>query len=74
MPEVIPFRETDKMKGGKAFTDFVLRVEESRSKMSLYAEALADKNYLRAAEILAAISPGVLLDHAKDLKCVTKAF
>ena len=35
--------------------------------MSLYAEALADKNYLRAAEILAAISQGVLLDHAKDL-------
>lgn len=57
----------DKMKGGKAFTDFVLRVEESRSKMSLYAEAVTKKDYLRAAEILAAISPGVLLDHAKDL-------
>ena len=44
MPEVIPFRETDKMKGGKAFTDFVLRVEESRSKMNLYAEAVT-KSY-----------------------------
>ena len=57
----------DKMKGGKDFTDFVIKAKGSRSKMSLYAEALADKNYLRAAEILAAISQGVLLDHAKDL-------
>lgn len=57
----------DKMKGGKAFTDFVIKVDGSRSKMSLYAEALTNKNYLGAAEILAAISQGVLLDHAKDL-------
>lgn len=57
----------DEMKGGKAFTDFVIKVNGSRSQMSLYAEALAAKNYLRAAEILAAISPGVLLDHAKEL-------
>ena len=57
----------DKMKGGKAFTDFVVKVNGSRSKMSLYEEALANKNYLGAAEILADISPGVLLDHAKEL-------
>ena len=61
----------DQMKGGKAFTDFVIKVEGSRSQMSLYGEALANKNYLRAAEILAAISPGVLLDHSKVL--VSKA-
>ena len=57
----------DEMKGKKAFTDFVRKVSESRSQMSLYAEALANKDYLRAAGILAAVSPGVLLDHSKDL-------
>lgn len=57
----------DKMKGGKTFTDFVVKVNGLRSKMSLYEEALADKNYVGAAEILASVSKGVLLDHVKDL-------
>ena len=55
------------MKGGKDFTDFMERADNTRSKMSRYEAALGEGRYADAAKALSSISPGVLLDHARHL-------
>ena len=55
------------MKGGRDFADFMERADNTRSKMSLYEAALSDGRYADAAKALSSISPGVLLDHARNL-------
>ena len=57
----------DQMKNGHIFGKFTARVDTLRSKMSLYEEHLSKGDYVKAAQVLASISPGVLLDHAKTL-------
>ena len=61
----------DDMKDGHIFKDFIAHTNELRSKMSIYEEALGKKEYTKAAEVLASISPGVLLDHSKNLLAKT---
>lgn len=57
----------NQMKDGYIFKDFVEHVDTLRSKMSHYEEFLIRRDYVKAAQVLAGISPGVLLDHAKTL-------
>lgn len=57
----------DKMKDAHVFKKFVEKTDTLRTQMSYYQEALDNQNYKKAAEILASISPGVLIDHAKNL-------